>query len=559
VRDVLGVTLASPSTRPAVLRALLTLRTSIDPRALARPLTTAAQALLASPAEADVTLGVEVAGAFQLADLTADLVALLRRAPASAAVQLAALRALRELAAGPADLFESLLRSGATPALRDEALNSLAATRDPAAPTRLVQLLPTLSTAQRGRGLDQLARSPAGATALAAGLQGGQLAVADLGLNSLDRLRTLLPNDATIAALWQKHGADGLRVLQFGGAHGDYSATQLTLEGPFTVECWVKLAAPISNVDGLLGAPGQFSLNFHASQLRLWLGGGLNDVVVAKKKIAPGAWTHTALSRDAEGTFRLYLNGELDATGTKASTAAFSRLDLGRASPTTGGTAGAIAEFRVWREARTAAALRANFDRTFAGDPSRPPTLAHLYAGNDWGPLHGQAKIEFADDAPTLLTAAEASAQAERFQKFRVLANARGNPEHGKELFTAICLACHQQGGKGGQLAPALDGAGLTGVDALLRNLLTPSAAMEGAYRIYRVVTNDGRVLEGFLVDDQPEFVVLRLPGAEDRRLPRAEIRQAAYLRRSLMPEGLLDALPPEHVSNLFAHLKSLK
>ena len=104
-----------------------------------------------------------------------------------------------------------------------------------------------------------------------------------------------------------------------------------------------------------------------------------------------------------------------------------------------------------------------------------------------------------------------------------------------------------------------LDGVGLIGVEALLRNILTPSAAMEGAYRIYRVTTTDGRVHEGFLAEEAPAAVVLRMPGAEDRRITRVEIRESSYLQRSLMPEGLLEALSPEHVSDLFAYLKSLK
>jgi putative heme-binding domain-containing protein len=319
-----------------------------------------------------------------------------------------------------------------------------------------------------------------------------------------------------------------------------------------------KLEAPISNVDGLLGAPGRFDLNFHAGQLRLWLADA-KDVVVAQRKVLPNAWTHCALTRDAKGILRLYLNGELDATSAAAHPATFSGLDLGRTMPKGGGTAGWIAEFRVWREARPAAAIRANFDRTFAGDPQPPPTLAHLFAASHWGPLQGQARIEFAADAPVLLTAAEAAAQEEKFRRFRALANTRGNPEHGRELFTALCLTCHQQGGKGGQIGPALDGLGHTGVEAILRNVLTPSAAMESAYRIHRVVTTDGSVHEGFLADDHPEAVVLRIPGAEDRRLARSTIRESSYLRRSLMPEGLLDALPPAHVSDLFAYLKQIK
>jgi hypothetical protein len=44
-----------------------------------------------------------------------------------------------------------------------------------------------------------------------------------------------------------------------------------------------------------------------------------------------------------------------------------------------------------------------------------------------------------------------------------------------------------------------------------------------------------------------------------DRRLPRGEIRQTQYLRRSLMPEGLLDGMSPQQVTDLFAYLMSLK
>ena len=106
--------------------------------------------------------------------------------------------------------------------------------------------------------------------------------------------------------------------------------------------------------------------------------------------------------------------------------------------------------------------------------------------------------------------APEAAAQAEKFARFRALANAPGDAGRGRELFTAVCLACHQQGGKGGQIAPALDGVAHTGVEALLRNLLTPSAAMESAYQTFRVVTKDGAVTDAFLVEENTEAVVLR-------------------------------------------------
>ncbi|MSU24664.1 MAG: DUF1080 domain-containing protein [Opitutus sp.] len=561
VRDALSQSLAAAATRAPVLRALLTLRTSLDTTPLATALTAATRALLSSSDTADATLGAQVAGAFKLTATETDLTALLSRDLASTSTALtppaiAALRALRENALGPVATFEHLARSATDTAVRDEALAALAASRDPKAPALLVALLPSLTVSQRGAALDRLASTPTGATALLAGLRANTVSKSDLGVNTADKLRTLLPADPTVAALWKEIGGDAQRALRLEGANADFSATQLTLTGPFTVECWAKLDPTINNLDALLSAPGKVSINFHATQLRVWLNGhSPADIVVAKKKTTPRVWTHYAITRDAKGVFSLFINGELDATSTTANTDTLAGLDLGRANPKNGGTAGWLAEFRVWSTARSAKEIRENFDRSFPSATS----LTHVFSGATWGPLQGKARLDFTDDAPALLTAAEATVQDEKFARFRVLANTRGNPDSGKQLFTTLCLACHQFAGKGGAIAPALDGVGNTGVEALLRNLLTPSAAMESAYRTFRVVLTDGSVRDGFLAEESADSLLLRTPGAEDRRIPRSEIRSTSYLRRSLMPEGLLESLPPEHVSDLFAYLKSVK
>ncbi|HEY6168360.1 MAG TPA: c-type cytochrome, partial [Verrucomicrobiae bacterium] len=202
--------------------------------------------------------------------------------------------------------------------------------------------------------------------------------------------------------------------------------------------------------------------------------------------------------------------------------------------------------------------IRENFDRTFQGE-AKPAALAHLFSGANWGKLSGAARTEPVEDLPTLLTGAEATVQAEKFAKFRALAEKRGSPEQGKEIFTSVCLTCHQQAGKGGQIAPALDGVGVTGVEALLRNILTPSAAMEGGYRKYRVETNDGELVEGLFVSEDATSIVLRQPNVPDQRIPRANVKRAAFLTISMMPEGLLEGMKPEQVSDLFAYLKSLR
>jgi putative heme-binding domain-containing protein len=564
VGDSLGSALADSGSRIPVLRALLNLRTSLDTTKLTPALSAAVKTLLAGGNAADLQLGAECAGAFKLAETEGALVALLQRGWGTAGGQtvlrpesLAALRALRDLGAGPVELLEQLAGNASDPAVRETAVHALGVSKAPDASRRLTKLLPSLSPAQRGAAFDRLAGSKAGAATLMAGLNSGSVARADVGLGTVERLRLLLPGDPGVAALWKELGGDAKRALRLNGGKADFIDSKLALDGPFTVECWAKLDPDIGNQDGLLGAAGQLDMNFYNSLFRVWVNGA-RDIVIARKKTMPGVWTHYAVTRDAQGVFRIYINGELDATSTLTRTGPFTGLDIGHTTTANGGTAGWLAEYRVWSVARSATDIRENFDRTFQGQ-TKPSPLADHFGGVNWGKLSGSVRAEPVEDLPNMLAEAEAVVQAEKFARFRGLATASGNPEHGKELFTSLCLVCHQQGGKGGQVAPALDGLANTGVEAILRNILTPSAAMEGGYRKYRVETRDDELLEGLLVSEDATSIVLRQANAPDQRIPRASVKKSGFLNTSVMPEGLLEGMKAGQVSDLFAYLKSLK
>ena len=129
----------------------------------------------------------------------------------------------------------------------------------------------------------------------------------------------------------------------------------------------------------------------------------------------------------------------------------------------------------------------------------------------------------------------------------------------GKELFVATCQQCHSVAGQGGQVGPVLNGAGAMGVESLLRNLLTPNAAMEPGYRVFRVELKDGDVLDGIRVSEDKDAIVLRRPNMNDTRIAQQDVRKAAFTKSSMMPEGLLDPLPPEQVTDLFDYLKTLR
>ncbi len=540
---------------------MLAVRHTFDPASLQPELARAADALLAG-STTDIALGAEVAGAFQLTTSTPVLVAALTAQATNVPVATALLRALRETRTGPVGPLTALIADPTQGKLHEEAVAALATSDAPAAPAALIAQFGRLTPRARGIALERLSDRPEGARALLTAVERQQLSAEDIGLGTVERMRAVLPDEAAVAKLHGRLGGGTRRVLRLPGAPADFPEATVALRGPFTVECWLRLDPDISARDGVIGAPGQFDVNFFDGRLRVWLPEA-NDVIVATRPAAPGAWTHYAITRDDRGVFRLYLNGELDGTSAPTSNQPLTDLRVARSrvNPAGGVTAGAIDEYRIWNVARSPAEIRATFDRTLAdlATAERPAGLQRVLAGADWGLLSGAAKAIADDEAPELLTRRAAEEQEAKFARFRGLAARTGNATRGRELFTSICLACHQQGGRGGNLAPALDGVGQTGTEALLRNILTPNAAMESAYRVYRVTTRDGRVHEGFLAEDTPAGVVLRFPGAEERKLARGEIQSAGYLRRSLMPEGLLEALPDSDVADLFAHLRSLR
>jgi putative heme-binding domain-containing protein len=167
--------------------------------------------------------------------------------------------------------------------------------------------------------------------------------------------------------------------------------------------------------------------------------------------------------------------------------------------------------------------------------------------------------VEKTQDFPALMTAAQSQALAEKFSRVCALADQPGDVARGRALCTTTCQICHSVGGQGAQIGPVLDSAGALGVEALLRNVLTPNAAMEPGYRVFRIELKDGDVLDGKLVSEDRDAFVLRRPNTVDLRVPRSDVLRSRFTKMSMMPEGLLDALQPGEVSDLFTYLKTLK
>lgn len=558
VAAALDRVLQNPAIRAAAIRSLLQVRTSLRTEPLGPIVTRALEKLLAPDATSDDrTLALEAAGAFRCRAVAPQVSALLGDAAASRELKRSAIRCLREMGGMTAAVGRMLrAATSADRALRNDALAAWAESRDPESCRAIMALWADLGINERQVVATTLARHREGARAIVTAIADDAVEPGELPLAVVADMRATLPKDPVLERLWQDMTASVLHVLRLPGAD-DGAAATVSLDGPFTVEAWVNLDRPIDNGDALLGGDA-LDMNFHAGRLRVWTRDH-GDVVVAKSTASPNAWTHCAVTRTADGTFRIFIDGELDAEGTVRDASRCPDLRIGRSKARGAGTRGRLAEFRVWNRARTPDEIRADFDRSFVDAADRPASLVAVHGESAWGDVAGGARVEPAPDAPTLATAAVLAERAATFARFRALAAAGGDPARGKGVFAARCLTCHQQGGEGGRVGPALDGVGLTGTEAILRNVLTPSAAIEGGYRNFRVVTRDGRVLQGLLVSRDADAIVLRQPNTADVRVASSDVAQADFTSLSVMPAGILESMTAQEVSDLFAHLATLR
>jgi putative heme-binding domain-containing protein len=121
------------------------------------------------------------------------------------------------------------------------------------------------------------------------------------------------------------------------------------------------------------------------------------------------------------------------------------------------------------------------------------------------------------------------------------------------------CLRCHRVGAQGSRVAPDLSDIGVArSAGSLLRSLTDPNSQMMPINRPVRVVTRDGRTINGRrlnedtytvqLIDDQEKLV----------SLTKADLREFTILTVSPMP-SYRDRLTPDEIADVVAYLLSLK
>ena len=158
--------------------------------------------------------------------------------------------------------------------------------------------------------------------------------------------------------------------------------------------------------------------------------------------------------------------------------------------------------------------------------------------------------------AATILAKAAPPPRGEVIQAFQSSLTLPANARRGAELFAKNCQTCHERQGKGHRVGPDLSSVASRPASALLHDILDPNRNLSPDYVNFLVVTKQGKVLSGLLVEETATSLKLKHADAAEETILRSEVDELRSSGRSLMPEGLEQVLGAQGLADLLAFLR---
>ena len=133
----------------------------------------------------------------------------------------------------------------------------------------------------------------------------------------------------------------------------------------------------------------------------------------------------------------------------------------------------------------------------------------------------------------------------------------QGDVARGKEMFKKHCTKCHMHSGEGNKIGPDLTDMAVHPKIELLTHIIDPSRSVEGNFRTYSVITEDGRILTGMLTAESRTAIELADTEGKRHSLQRSDIEDLLASKKSLMPDGFEKQVTKQELTDLLEFLTS--
>lgn len=130
------------------------------------------------------------------------------------------------------------------------------------------------------------------------------------------------------------------------------------------------------------------------------------------------------------------------------------------------------------------------------------------------------------------------------------------NAKAGEQSFQQLCAVCHAMGGVGGKLGPDLAGSWRNGLDYFLENIIDPNAVVGDNFQLHVLTKKDGSVVSG-VIEQETDTAITARTVTESVVISKSDLKDRQKTPVSLMPPGLLEALPERKALELLKYLLS--
>ena len=134
---------------------------------------------------------------------------------------------------------------------------------------------------------------------------------------------------------------------------------------------------------------------------------------------------------------------------------------------------------------------------------------------------------------------------------------AAADASKGRAVFQKTCANCHLMYGEGGKIGPDLTGSNRANLDYILLNSLAPSEDVPAGYRMVIIATDDGRVLNGVIGEEDEQRIILKTVDQPELVILKDEIVARKVSEKSMMPDGQLQQLPEQELIDLIKYLRT--
>jgi len=131
---------------------------------------------------------------------------------------------------------------------------------------------------------------------------------------------------------------------------------------------------------------------------------------------------------------------------------------------------------------------------------------------------------------------------------------AGGDWQRGRQLF-AMCSMCHGLNSEGSRVGPDLSNLVHRDYASVLKDIVEPSATINPDHAAYVITLKNGASRTAVLLEDNPDHLLLAVPGGSPEKLPKSEIVSQVASPVSLMPPAMDQALGPQGLKDLLTYL----